>query len=159
MTDLTILERVEIGDIPDDANGRMSKVYPPINVARALVQTRGNINETAKALGTEYFIIWRKIKGNPLLQEVLEAVREMHGIKLAEMAVDNLEQDLEHGEPWATVQVLNKSKWGQALGFGDRLDITASAKPPEVIEIVRENLIEDITEENKHPLLDESNPD
>jgi hypothetical protein len=137
MSELTIFEKVEQGRIDNNPLGNTNVKYDNNEIAKALILSHGNMAEAARNTNIPRIDIYRHVKKTPDLQELLEAVRESHGVKLAEMAVDNLEKDLEAGEPWATVQVLNKSRWGQMLGFGERLDITASAKPPEVIEIVR----------------------
>ena len=158
---LNIFDKVEQGKIDNNPLGNTNVKYDNNVIAKALILSHGNMAEAARNTDIPITEIYRHVKKTPDLQELLEHVRETFGIKLADMAVANLERDLLEGEPWATVQVLNKSKYGQMWGFGDRMDITASAKPPEVIEIVREQgleeLVDGVTEENKHELDEPDN--
>jgi hypothetical protein len=131
--ELDVFDKVAQGLLPNKINN----IFDNNKVGQALIDTGGHIAKTAQVVGTTTETIWRKINSIPELKELLETLRANKGMKLAELAVDNLEEDLINKEPWATVQVLNKSRWGRELGFGEHLDIQTSLKPPEVIEIVR----------------------
>lgn len=103
---------------------------PTEEIIEALVDTKGNLSESAKRLGCSRRILYDRIAAEPKLRQVKEQERQ----KLLDLAENRLAEAIDRGEPFALCFYLKTQ--GKDRGYVEK----------SVLEILQPATLENMTE-------------
>lgn len=106
--------------------------YTTDQIAEALKKTNGYITLAARLLKCEPKTIYRRLKSNQALKELLEEIREGD----LDIAEQKLREAILRGEPWAITLKLKTQ--GRKRGYVERTEISGAVDSEPITFIIKE---------------------